>query len=45
MALIVAASLEAATQILKSQLAREILSKTLKVIVVILIDEALRKKR
>ncbi len=45
MALVVTASLGVAQQLLKSQLAREILSKTMKVVVVILIDEALRKKR
>ena len=45
MSLVVTASLGVAQQLLKSQLAREILSKTLKVVVVILIDEALRKKR
>ncbi|MBF0480258.1 MAG: hypothetical protein HQK81_08305 [Desulfovibrionaceae bacterium] len=45
MALVVTASLGVAQQILKSQLAREILFKTLKVVVVIMIDEVLRKKR
>jgi len=45
MALLVTASLGAATQILKSELAREILFKTLKVVVVIILDEAIRKKR
>lgn len=45
MALVVTASFGVAQQILKSQLAREILFKTLKVVVVVMIDEVLRKKR
>jgi len=45
MALFVTASLGAASQVLKSRLAREILFKMLKVVAVIIIDEALREKR